>query len=191
MALADQASLSPDTANTRPPPDDLVLWQEAMAQLRHLSEDVNRNVRLFLPLNLALLLAMVLLAAWAPSPRAALMLALLAILGIPLNLAARYLLKRHRVYYLQILAKKSLLDDRLGLYQKRFAGTSFDMVLPWRLPPEVAQQIKADPEAWIHKSIRGPNTMARVFFLVYEICLVLSALFFVVSVWLFSALLSR
>jgi hypothetical protein len=148
---------------------EFALWREAMAHLRHLSDDLWKGMRLFLPLN-GLLLAMIvaLLAFQAPSRRRMILVILISIIGILLTLAARYLLKRHRIYYLQMLAKKSLLDEGLGLYQAKFAGSETDLVLPWRLSPEVVAEIKSDLEAWVRKSVRGPATMARVQFLIYE-----------------------
>lgn len=156
---------------------DLELWREAMAQLRHMNEDVWAGVRLFLSVNSLLVLMVVGIVAWGRSAMlAALLVALLCALGIPLTLAARYLFKRQRVYYLQTLAKKALLDDRLGLFRLRFDGSTTDLALPWRLTPEVVQEIKRDFPAWVQKSVRGPVTMARVLFLIYEMLLVLYGL---------------
>src|SRR5262252_9053892 len=88
---------------------DVQVWREAMTQLRHLSNDVWKGLALFLGLNAFLLtwVAGVLGPAYVNRWRACFGL-LLCALGVLLTLAGRWVLLRHRIYYLQMLAKKTL-----------------------------------------------------------------------------------
>jgi hypothetical protein len=146
---------------------ELQLWREAMTQLRHLSDDVFKSVALFMGLNVLLLTMAVVLTLVDLSPCRWLG-AFVCVLGSALTLAARFLLKRHRIYYLEMLAKKSLLEMQLGLYERRLAGTDVDSALPWRLKPEVVSEIAKDFDGWVQKSIRSSGTMARIYFWMYE-----------------------
>ena len=96
--------------------------------------------------------------------------------GIALTLAARFMLKRHRIYYIETLAKKSLLERELGFYETRLEGTDIDRALPWRLKPEVVEEIAKDFDEWVQRSIRSKGTMVRVYFLMYEAVLAIHAL---------------
>ncbi|MEY2428483.1 MAG: hypothetical protein QOJ40_1368, partial [Verrucomicrobiota bacterium] len=152
----------------------VALWREAMAHLRHLSDDVWTGLKLFLILNGFVLISIGLLAWIGPANiTSALLLAALAVLGSFLSLTARYILKRHRIYYLQMLAKKSLLEAELGFYRKKFSDSETDLAFPWRLTPEVVAEIKQGFDAWVQKSVRARGTIARVQFCIYEtlICL--------------------
>ena len=91
---------------------------------------------------------------------------ILAALGIAF--IGRYILKRNRIYYLQMLARKSLLEDELGFYTSKFSSTEIDLAFPWRLAPEVVSEIKKDLDAWVQKSIRPDGSIARWLFIIYE-----------------------
>lgn len=157
-----------------------------MAHLRHLSDDVWKGLKLFLILNAFFAISIVALLNRRPlSHPTAVLLAVLAAGGIFLTLTARYILKRHRIYYLQMLAKKSLLEKELGFYQTKFDGSATDLSFPWRLSPEVVAEIQQNFEAWIEKSIRARGTMARAQFLIYEALIGLYALTLVLAmIWL-------
>ena len=152
--------------------EDLELWREALAHLRHLSDDVWRGLFLFVPLALVLLLAdIALFGLVGPQEVTPIFPALLSLAGALLMLPARYLLKRHRVYYLQMLARKALLEDALGFYAERFPGTNTDLAFPWRLAPEAVADIKKDFDGWVKQSIRRSGTIANYQFLIYEVLL--------------------
>ncbi len=157
----------------------LALWREAMAHLRHLSDDVWAGLKLFLILN-GFVLSLIGALAWIGPANTtnALLLAALAVLGGFLTLAARYILKRHRIYYLQMLAKKSLLEAEFGFYQKKFSDSETDLAFPWRLTPEVVAEIKQSFDAWVQKSVRARGTIARVQFCIYETLICLYCLIF-------------
>jgi hypothetical protein len=149
----------------------LELWREAMQQLRHLNDDVWKTFALYLSLNIPLLLVIIALLACAPhfiGGFVALLTVLIALAGLLLTVAGHYLFKRHRIYYLQMLAKKTLLEMDLGLYESRLANSQMDLAFPWRLTPEVAAEIARDPATWINKSVRSPGTMARIQFWILE-----------------------
>jgi hypothetical protein len=145
-------------------------WREAMAHLRHLSDDVWTGLKVFLTANAAIALILIAIGAYSESRLFTIvMLIVLSLLGAYLTLTARYILKRHRVYYLQMLAKKSLIEDELGFYQTKLDGTKMDLAFPWRVTPEVVAEIKHNPEAWVEKMIRPAGTIARWQFLLYEV----------------------
>src|SRR2546430_2453377 len=143
---------------------DVQIWRETMEHLRHLSGDVFKSMTLFLGMNALLLGAVIFLGLMDPNGLGG---AVVCLLGIFLTLGGRFMLKRHRIYYLEMLAKKSLLEKELGFYDRTLAGSKIDLALPWRLKPEVVAEIAQNCEAWIEKSIRLRGTMARVYFLIY------------------------
>jgi len=160
----------------------LEIWREAMAHLRHLSDDLWKALRTFLTLNAILLFTVVGLVVLLPLNRGiAFLLALLSVFGVLLTLISRFILKRHRIYYLQMLAKKSLIEEELGFYGTKLAGTETDLAFPWRLTPEVVAEIKQNCEAWIQKSVRAKGTIARAQFLLYETLMALYCLAFLVA----------
>ena len=163
----------------------LEVWREAMCHLRHLSNDPWQGLRIFLSLNGFAMVLMFGLAIRLPFGRSfSLMFVLfLSIIGVLLTLSARWILKRHRIYYLEMLAKKSLLEEEMGFYERRLAGSPTDLAFPWRLAPEVVAQIKQDTAAWIQKSIRSRGTIARVQFLIYETLIGIYGLVFLLSVY--------
>ncbi len=148
---------------------NLEVWREALTQLRHLSDDVWKGFRLFLALNglvLTLLTVRISLGFWSFTKAAEV--GALCGIGIGITLAGRYLLLRHRVYYLQMLAKKSLIEMDLGMYATKLKDSETDLAFPWRLTPEVVSEIQRDLDAWVKKSIRSKGTIARVQFWFYE-----------------------
>jgi hypothetical protein len=145
-------------------------WREAMAHLRHLSDDVWTGLKVFLTANVAIALMLMVIGVFSESRLFTIvMLILLSLLGVYLTLTARYVLKRHRVYYLQMLVKKSLIEHELLFYQTKLAGTETDLAFPWRVTPEVVAEIKRNPEAWVQKMVRAEGTIARWQFLIYEV----------------------
>ena len=161
---------------------DVQVWREAMAQLRHLSNDVWKGLVVFLGLNAFLLtwVVGVLGPSYVNRWRVCVGL-LLCALGILLTLAGRWVLMRHRIYYLQMLAKKTLIEHELRFYETKLADTNLDLAFPWRLTPEVVEEIRRNLEAWVQKSIRSGGTIARVQFCIYETVLALYGLAFLIG----------
>ena len=160
----------------------LSLYHEAMRQLRHLSDDVWQGLRFFVAVE-AFLLSSILFLMNTGSLRLFWMAlaATLGVVGVLAGLAGRYIFKRHRIYYLQALAKKSLLEEELGLYRSTISGSETDRALPWRLTPEVVKEIQQGFETWIEKSIRAPGTIAFYQFLIYEILIGLFGILTIVA----------
>lgn len=141
-----------------------------MRQLRHLSDDVWRGLSFFVALEAFLLSSMLfLMNTGSLRPFWLALAATLGILGVLTGLAGRFIFKRHRIYYLQGLAKKSLLEEELGLYRSKISDSATDRALPWRLTPEVVKEIQQGFDAWVQKSIRARGTIAFYQFLIYEI----------------------
>lgn len=148
----------------------MALWRETLDHLRHLSDDVWMGFKTFLVFNGFILISMALLISSSRRDRSAtIFIGLLSIAGILLTFAARYILKRNRIYYLQMLAKKSLLEEDLGFYRTTFDSSPIDFAFPWRLAPEVVAEVRKDCDAWVQKSIRASGTIARFQFLIYEV----------------------
>ena len=163
-------------------PNEESIWREALAHLRHLSDDVWKGLALFLALNAVLLVIIIGLLVLLPLNKGiGFLLAVVAVAGALLTIAARFILKRHRIYYLQMLVKKSLIEDEFGFYKTKIAGTENDLAFPWRLTPEVIAEIKQNSEAWIKKSVRAKGTIARVQFLIYDVLIVFHAFMFVIA----------
>lgn len=146
----------------------LQIWRESLAHLRHLSDEVWKRFQLFLWLDLIFFL----LAAgtWRNSIGGC---AFLILLALSIAFIGRYILQRNRIYYLHMLAKKSLLEDELGLYATKLSGTETDLAFPWRLAPEVVSEIKKDFNAWVEKSVRPAGSIARWLFIIYEAFIVI------------------
>lgn len=151
----------PDLAKTDP--TKLEIWRESLAHLRHLSDEVAKRFQFYLWLNLVLFLSAI------GSSRYTKVFSLIFLLAaLSVAVVARHILKRNRIYYLQMLAKKSLIEDELGFYATKFSGTEIDFAFPWRLAPEVVAEIKKDLEAWVQKSVRADGTIALWQFVIYE-----------------------
>jgi hypothetical protein len=156
-------------------------WREALAHLRHLSAEVNRTFYFWIGSNLVFVLVL----AIAPSVhflacgRSACGTRLLTAGGFLFTLAGRYLFRRARIYYLQMLAKKTLIEDDLGFYERLFPeGGQTDLAFPWRLAPDAIAKIQADFEGWVTFSIRSKGTMARIQFFCLDAFLLVYLLMF-------------
>src|SRR5690242_4953351 len=126
-------------------PNSIQIWRESLAHLRHLSDEVYHGMKLFLAINGFNIVLII--ASWGL--RSELANFVFALFGIFITLVGRYILKRHRIYYLQMLIKKTLLEQELGFYEVKFSGTQQDLALPWRLTLETIALIKENPEKWI------------------------------------------
>ena len=153
---------------------EIGLWRESLAHLRHLNEEAGATLKFFLSLNTFVLgLAVVVAIFRMPERRENFLLFGLAVFGGIATLIGRYIFKRQRIYYVQMLLKKTLLENELGFYQKKFPGSETDLAFPWRLAPEAIAELKTKPEDWIQKSIRGPGTIARWQFFLFDAVLVI------------------
>jgi hypothetical protein len=142
----------------------LEIWRESLAHLRYLSDEVWKRFQFFFWLQFAIVLL-----ALGVSRYSRPFIFIIPTIGIFVSGIGRYILKRNRIYYLQMLAKKSLLEDELGFYSTKFSGTEVDLAFPWRLAPEAVIEIKKDLDAWVQKSIRAKGTIARWQFFICEL----------------------
>ena len=143
-------------------------WRDAITLLLELNREVWRGFAFFLGAN-GFIVALVLL--FGGQSNSAWFVISFLLFGLGRTLVGRYVLRRNRVYYLQMLLKKSLLEKELGFYEVRFSGTETDLAFPWRVTPEVVAQMKEAPEAWIAEQVRGPGTIARWLFIIDEVIL--------------------
>ena len=145
------------------------IWREALEHLRHLSDEVWRVFKCFMLINGSVLaLATAIAIAGADSSAGQAILTVLFLLGIGVTVIGRYLLKRNRVYYLEMLLKKTLVEYEFGFYDAKFSGTNTDLAFPWRLKPEAIGELKQNPEEWVKRQVRGPGTIARWLFVILE-----------------------
>lgn len=126
-------------------PKALELWHELMDQIRQTHGDVWNGVRFFQTLNAVIVAAMV--AIWTQGTDSiAPALTALAAIGIAISAAGIRVLASHRRYYLGVLARKTLFERALGFYDVYVAG--IDMVLPWSVPREFADEVAQNPVEW-------------------------------------------
>jgi hypothetical protein len=142
------------------------LWRESLAHLRYLNDEVWKRFQFFLWVDLVILFAI-----FAINRHSWFLVFLFSIGGFLLTLVARYILRRNRFYYVQMLLKKTLLEDDLGFYQQNFPGTNTDLAFPWRVAPEKIPLLKEKPEQWIEENIRAKGSIVRRLFVVYEVFL--------------------
>jgi hypothetical protein len=146
-------------------PNSIQIWRESLAHLRHLSDEVWKGFRFFMIGNAIIIALGMFLAREFSSPFAVLVLILL---GTGFTVAGHYILKRNRIYYLQMLLKKTLVEAEFGFYGARFSDSNTDMSFPWRLNPEIIEELKQKPDEWVNRQVRGPGTIARWLFVMLE-----------------------
>ncbi len=147
------------------------IWRESVAHLRYLNDEVWKRFQFFVWVDFALLFATISALSTRSNKTGALVALVFAVLGILITASAHYILKRNRIYYLQMLLKKTLLEKEAGYYSFKFSGTDTDLALPWRLTPEVAEELKSNPEEWVQKSVEPPGTIARHLFRIYQVAI--------------------
>lgn len=145
-------------------------WREAMAHLRYLNDEVWKRFQFFFGVNVANFLAIVFVMKlqWF-DPRSSVLIAILALLGFCVTFSARYVLKRNRIYYLQMLLRKTLLENELGAYDTKLGGSETDLAFPWRVAPENIETMKQNPTKWVEDSIQSKGTIARHLFSIYDV----------------------
>jgi len=104
---------------------------------------------------------------------------IMLLLGMGFAVTGRYILRRNRVYYLQMLLKKTLLEAEFGFYEVKFSGSDSDLAFPWRLKPDAIAELKTKPDEWVERQIRGPGTVARWLFVMFETIIVIYSLLLV------------
>jgi hypothetical protein len=153
------------------------LWREILYQLRQLSTDVWNGVRFFVTVNVVVLGGIATVAnGQARGWTTAILLASLAVVGTLFTLVAREILKKQREYYLQVLVKKALFEEEIGLYDVTLSGVDIDLSLPWGIAKSEVQAMKRDHSGWRSSRRRATGTITRHLFHVYEGMLVIYGL---------------
>lgn len=144
--------------------EQIDIWRESLAHLRQLHNDVWNGVKFFLTINGILLAAIAALMRDAREVRYLLVLCVAAI-GLAVTIIARQILTRHREYYLQMLIRKTLIEDALGFNTKLLRGV--DVVFPWS-PLTSPEDLSTQPHQWLKEQIRRRGTISKRLFLIYE-----------------------
>ena len=158
------------------------IWREAMAQLRRLSDDVWNSLKFFTTIN-GIIIAAILTKASKLNVTSAIIISILLLIGFLVTLLALKILRKQRRYYLEMLIKKSLIENELGFYQQNISGTSLSF--SWKILPEDINSVKNDPEQWIKKNIRGSGVTSLLVH-VYDalICIyIFSLIVFCIGFW--------
>lgn len=173
--------MNPDNLSGLSEEQRVQVWREAVAHLRYLNDEVWKRFQFFLAVDVALLGAAVFALQQRETGGPTVSALLASIAGIILTVNARYILKRNRIYYLQMLLKKTLIENDCGFYQLKLSGTDTDLAVPWRLTPEVIEKLKKTPDQWIEENIAAPKTIARRLFRIYTGAIVLFVITIVLS----------
>ncbi|MCK4237289.1 MAG: hypothetical protein KAX38_09240 [Candidatus Krumholzibacteria bacterium] len=95
----------------------IILWREAMSQLRQMHGDTWNGVKFFLTISSIILAAIFACFRDGLNHDNALSMGFLASLGIVLTIIAILILHKHRKDYVEMLLKKTLLELKLGFYK--------------------------------------------------------------------------
>jgi len=145
----------------------LDLWKESLANLRQLHNDVWNGVKFFTTINGILLAAVGVVVKASDKLLPTLVLAsIICFLGILITLLARRILQRHRDYYLNMLLRKSLIEQELGFYDRIVGKT--DLSFPWSVPKQYLPRLRDDPAGWLEQRRRASGTITRLLFWAYE-----------------------
>ncbi|MFH1373211.1 MAG: hypothetical protein ABII79_05395 [bacterium] len=156
------------------------LWREAMANLRQLHSDVWNGVRFFWSINVVIITGMFVISHQEWATRVEIELVLLCILGFALAYQGRRVFLQHRHYYLQMLLRKTLIEDKLSFYTTKLYNT--DLSFPWRVPSDHLESLRKEPENWEESQKLRRGTISRRLHIVYVVIQVLYALSFVTMI---------
>lgn len=149
----------------------LDLWHEAMAQLRQLHGDVWNGVRFFVTVNGIIVAAIFAIFRLDWTLRTGVAIVILAGIGLFLTLIATSILEKHRNYYLEMLLRKTLLEEELGFYESHLQG--IDLSFPWKADVKDINEIVADPDKWKAKQRWHHGTISRLLRMTYWLFIVL------------------
>ena len=163
--------------------EPLDLWREAMANLRQLHNDVWNGVRFFMTVNGILLAGVVgiLKLSYGSLPTCILVLAF-SILGLTVTVVARCILRQHRDYYLQMLLRKTLIEDELGFYNRQLGLV--DLSFPWTVAKKDLEKLKLNPDKWLREErIPSKWRITKLLFRVYDFTIALWCLIALISIY--------
>lgn len=163
-------------------PNELTLWREAMAQLRHLNTDFWNTVRFFLTVNGIIVAASFSILArggtdWYLDSTVAT--ALLALIGLCLTVITGKILAKARQYYVEMLLRKTLLEDRLGFYKVDLEHVNLSF--PWKVPEKDLEKMKKNTTEWKRKHMWRKKTIARSLCSIYYVLIVVYSLLLIVA----------
>ena len=148
-----------------------MIWKEAQAQLRQIHSDVWNGVRFFLTINAIILASFFSVLKdylSTPSIWSTFMVFTLLIIGVLVTIAARQILLKHRKSYLEMLIRKTLIEEDIGF--GRMIIFSTHLRFPWFIDDENELNfIRRDPKEWIRKQTREKSTVTSRLFIVYEV----------------------
>lgn len=136
--------------------DNLCLvWREALVQLRQLHGDVWNGTKFFLTLNGILMAGLVaFLRESDHSLESVAIPAILCSIGLVFVGFGIYVFLRHRQYYLDMMIRKTLIEEAMGLYDCGI--DSIDLTFPWNVEKRFLEQLHRDPQTWArHRVILG------------------------------------
>ena len=133
----------------------LTLWKEIMVQLRQTHNDIWNGVRFVLTVNGIVFAGLATLISAVETSRLTLAVSagvLLVLIGAAFTVVAWLILDGHRRYYLETLAKKTLLEQEIGLYDITISKENFS--LPWQVEKQYVKDVKEAPSKWRSERLR-------------------------------------
>lgn len=162
------------------PRNVLDIWREALSNLRAMSADVWNGVRFFLTVNAAVLAGIVALYRTEhlqiPTNPA---IAFLAIIGMAVTVVARGIFFRQRFYYVQMLARKILLDKELGFRDHKVGA--LDLSFPWSVDDKSIELLQTKPDDWIQDQLLPKSSIRRRLLHTYDGLLIVYTVIFLLT----------
>jgi len=147
------------------------IWREAMAQLRRLSDDIWNGIRFFFTLNAALIAGELAFIKDAHShPLNAIVLAVLAFLGLMITSFARMILTKQRNHYSNMLARKTMIEKAVGFDEFRIS--SINLSFPWSIDTAEVESVETNVDQWVEDHRRKKGSITRRLYLVYDFLIV-------------------
>jgi len=158
----------------------LAIWREAMMNIRQLHGDVWNGVRFFLTLNSIVFAAMIAIFTipWDILNGAAV--CVLASVGLFFCFIGMKILTGHRQYYLDMLMRKTLIENDLGFYDLKL--NSIDLSFPWKVDEEYLESMFKDLKGWKNKQMWRSGTISRYLLMSYWLFALLYIGSFIVAI---------
>ncbi len=131
-----------------------------MVQLRQLHGDIWNGVRFFLTMNGIILASTIAVFGLGSSMMIALLVLVLAGVGLFFSWVGIKILGHHRRFYTGMLLRKTLLEKELGFYDVRLHGV--DMAFPWSVDGKYVPCLIADSDGWQKEQARRRGTISRL-----------------------------
>ncbi|MFX0172728.1 MAG: hypothetical protein ACFE9L_12495 [Candidatus Hodarchaeota archaeon] len=156
--------------------NSLNIWREAMAQLRHINNDIWNSVRFFLIVNGVVIAALFSVFKLDWTSEQSIIIALIAGIGGGLTLIAIIILYKHRRHYVEMLFLKTLIEDKLDFYKKfHFPELEANLSFPWKVPFKYLNYLKKFPEIWKSKHKFRRVSVSQFLLIMYWLIFILYA----------------